>query len=140
MNMTQVELWEITATGLRFSTVATPKVVISRGTQERTTEESSFMRRTIEQSKQTMALVQVTLEEFDLDEDLKVTYAMFNEVDDPSCIIACNLEGDDCAIDEDETLAEYIERVLDDRMCGLPINKELVDSDCHAYGPEKFIK
>ena len=79
-------------------------------------------------------------EEFDLDEDLKVTYAMFNEVDDPSCIIACNLEGDDCAIDEDETLAEYIERVLDDRMCGLPINKELVDSDCHAYGPEKFIK
>ena len=70
MNMTQVELWEITATGLRFSTVATPKVVISRGTQERTTEESSFMRRTIEQSKQTMALVQVTLEEFDLDEQI----------------------------------------------------------------------
>lgn len=70
MDMTQVELWEITATGLRFSSVATPKVVISRGTQERTAEESSFMRRTIEQSKQTMALVQVTLEEFDLDEQI----------------------------------------------------------------------
>ena len=70
MDMTQVELWEITASGLRFSTVATPKVVISRGTQERTSEETSFMRRTIQQSKETMALVQVTMEEFDLDEQI----------------------------------------------------------------------
>ena len=70
MDMTRVELWEITATGLRFSTLATPKVTISRGTQERTSEESSFMRRTIEQAKETMALVQVTMEEFDLDEQI----------------------------------------------------------------------
>ena len=66
--MTRVELWEVTATGIRYSTDATPKVVISRGTQERTSEETSFMRRTIEQSKETMALVQITTEEFDLDE------------------------------------------------------------------------
>lgn len=70
MDMTRVELWEITATGLRFSTDATPKVTISRGTQERTSEETSFMRRTIEQAKETMALVQVTMEEFDLDEQI----------------------------------------------------------------------
>lgn len=68
MDMTRVELWEVTATGIRYSTDATPKVVISRGTQERTSEENSFMRRTIEQSKETMALVQITTEEFDLDE------------------------------------------------------------------------
>lgn len=70
MDMTRVELWEITPTGLKFSISATPKVVISRGTQERTPEESSFMRRTIERSKETMALVQVTMEEFDLDEQI----------------------------------------------------------------------
>ena len=70
MDMTRVELWEVCSTGLRFSTEATPKVVISRGTQERTTEETSFMRRTIERSKETMALVQISMEEFDLDEQI----------------------------------------------------------------------
>lgn len=70
MDMTRVELWEVCSTGLRFSTEATPKVVISRGTQERTSEETSFMRRTIERSKETMALVQVSMEEFDLDEQI----------------------------------------------------------------------
>lgn len=68
MDMTCVELWEVCSTGLRFSTFAVPKMVISRGTQERTSEESSFMRRTIERSKETMALVQVAMEDFDLDE------------------------------------------------------------------------
>ena len=70
MDMTRVELWEVCSTGLRFSTEATPKVVISRGTQERTAEETSFMRRTIARSKETMALVQITMEEFDLDEQI----------------------------------------------------------------------
>jgi hypothetical protein len=83
--------------------------------------------------------------EFDLDEDLKVTYAMFNEVDDPSCIIACklesvNFESDNCDIDEDETLAEYIEHILDNRMSELPTYKEQIDSCANAYGPERFIK
>ena len=70
MDMTTVELWEVCSTGIRFSAVATPKVTICRGTQERTEEESSYMRRTIQQSKETMALVQVTMEEFDLDEKI----------------------------------------------------------------------
>jgi hypothetical protein len=82
--------------------------------------------------------------EFDLDEDLKVTYAMFNEVDDPACIIACtlesvNFESDNCDIDEDETLAEYIEHRLDDRMSELPTYKEQIDSCANAYGPERFL-
>ena len=87
-------------------------------------------------------------EEFDLDEDLKVTYAMFNEVDEPASIIASEIECCDCfglgehcnGIGEDETLAEYIERKLDDRMSELPKYKEQIDSCANAYGPEDFTK
>lgn len=68
MNLTRVELWVETASGLKYSTDATPKVVISRATQERTSEETSFMRRTIEQNKQTMALAQLTMDDFDMSE------------------------------------------------------------------------
>ena len=78
-------------------------------------------------------------EEFDLDEDLKVTYAMFNEVDDPACMIACEIEADNCDIYEDETLAEYIERRLDSRMSGLPTYKEQIETDSTASGPDRFI-
>lgn len=70
LNITSIELWTQEASGLRFSTEATPKVVISRATQERSAEESSFMRRTIEQNKQTMALVQMTMDDFDLSESI----------------------------------------------------------------------
>ncbi|MFA6727376.1 MAG: hypothetical protein WCS17_04045 [Prevotella sp.] len=68
MDMTHVELLEPTASGLKFSAVATPKVSISRATQERTSEESSFMRRTIERSKELMAAIQLDGERFDVDE------------------------------------------------------------------------
>lgn len=87
-------------------------------------------------------------EEFGLEEDLKVTYAMFNAVDDTADIIANQIECDDCfglgehcnGICEDETLAEYIERRLDDRMSELPKYKEQIDSCANAYGPEDFMK
>lgn len=68
MDMTKIELWEVTASGLKYSTNATPKVVISRATQERTTEETSFMRRTIDLNKETMALLQLSTNDFDLNE------------------------------------------------------------------------
>lgn len=70
MDMTHIELLEPTASGLKFSAVATPKVIISRATQERTPEESSFMRRTIDKSKELMAAVQLDGERFDLDEQI----------------------------------------------------------------------
>lgn len=70
MDMTRVELWEETAGGLKYSTAATPRVDIGRGTQERTTEETSFMRRTINLNKESMALIQITTEDFDLSEDI----------------------------------------------------------------------
>lgn len=67
--MTHIELWEVLANNeLRYSTDATPKVSICRGTQERTEEQTSYMRRAIEQSKETMGLLQIATEEFDLDE------------------------------------------------------------------------
>jgi len=70
MDMTHIELLELTASGLKFSAVATPKVTISRATQERTPEESSFMRRTIDRSKELMAAIQLDGERFDLDEQI----------------------------------------------------------------------
>ena len=72
MDMTRVELWEETPTGLRYSTDATPRISISRATQERTEEETSYMRRTIELNKATMGLVQLTMEDFDLEEQIAV--------------------------------------------------------------------
>ena len=68
MDMTRVELWCNTATGAKYSATATPKVTVSRATQERTPEEGSFMRRTIERNKETMAAIQLEGERFDLDE------------------------------------------------------------------------
>lgn len=68
VDMTHVELWESTSTGLKYSAMATPKVVISRATQERTPEETSIMRRTIEQNKAMMGAIQLEGERFDLDE------------------------------------------------------------------------
>lgn len=76
MDMTQVELWEVTASGLKYSASATPRIVISRATQERTAEESSFMRRSVNLNKETMALVQLSTEDFDLDE--KIAAELFN--------------------------------------------------------------
>lgn len=70
MDMTRIELWRNTATGPKYSATATPKVSISRATQERTPEESSFMRLTIDRNKDVMAAIQLEGERFDLDEQI----------------------------------------------------------------------
>lgn len=70
MDMTRIELWRNTATGPKYSATATPKVSISRATQERTPEESSFMRHTIDRNKDVMAAIQLEGERFDLDEQI----------------------------------------------------------------------
>ena len=68
--MTCVELWAVTATGLKYSTMATPKVTIARDTQTRTEEETSHMRRTLEHNKVMLAMVQMEGEQFDVDESI----------------------------------------------------------------------
>lgn len=70
MDMTRIELWRNTATGPKYSATATPKVSISRATQERTPEESSFMRHTFDRNKDVMAAIQLEGERFDLDEQI----------------------------------------------------------------------
>lgn len=70
MDMTRIELWRNTATGPKYSATATPKVTISRATQERTPEESSFMRHTIERNKEVMAAIHLEGERFDLDQQI----------------------------------------------------------------------
>lgn len=68
MDMTRIELWTVTSSGLKYSIMATPKVTVSRATQERATEDTSFIFRTIEQNRQIMAAIQLEGERFDLDE------------------------------------------------------------------------
>lgn len=70
MDMTHIELWAVTSTGLKYSATATPKVTVSRATQERDTEDTSFIFRTIEQNRQIMAAIQLEGERFDLDESI----------------------------------------------------------------------
>ncbi|MDD3040925.1 hypothetical protein [Bacteroides sp.] len=70
MDMTRIELWEVTSGGLKYSTTATPKVTVSRATQERTTGDTSFIFRTIEQNRLIMAAIQLEGERFDLDEHI----------------------------------------------------------------------
>lgn len=70
MDMTHIELWRNTATGAKYSTTATPKITISRATQERKAEDSGFMRNTIELNKEMMAAIQLEGERFDLDEQI----------------------------------------------------------------------
>lgn len=70
IDMTRIELWRNTVTGPKYSATATPKVSISRATQERTPEESSFMRLTIDRNKDVMAAIQLEGERFDLDEQI----------------------------------------------------------------------
>lgn len=70
MDLTRIELWEPTASGLKYSAMATPKVGVSRATQEQTHEDRSFIFRTIEQNRQIMAAIQLEGERFDLDEQI----------------------------------------------------------------------
>lgn len=74
-------------------------------------------------------------DEFDcLVKDMEVTYSLYNLVDDTADLIAND------EIDEDTTLAEYIEAKLDARMNFLPRWQEQCDIEAAGYGPMDFIK
>lgn len=70
LELTRIELWEELKDGLRYSATATPRVVIARGTQERTEEQTQYMRHVIEENKRMMGYLQMTTEEFDLEEQI----------------------------------------------------------------------
>ncbi len=73
-DMTMVELWEVTATGLRFATEATPKLSIFRNIQERDEDENIMMRAQIESNARTRALAHFTMEDFDINEMINPEY------------------------------------------------------------------
>lgn len=69
-DMTLVELWHETASGLKWAARATPKVCIHRACQEQTPEERRFMRAQLEANKTTRAAMKFQMEDFDLDEQI----------------------------------------------------------------------
>ena len=78
-----------------------------------------------------------------LDADLKVTYTMYVKGDEPSDIIADCLADEIEAgnVSEDETLADFIENVLDGRIQALPDEPyEYENRDSIKYYPEEILR
>lgn len=69
-NMTRIELWQMTATGIKYSATATPKVTIHRATQERTADENRILFRQLEENRRVRAAMYIT------NEDLAAEFGM----------------------------------------------------------------
>jgi len=78
MDMTHIELFEQTASGMKYRATATPKVSVSRATQEQTSEDRSLIVRTIQLSKEVLANVQLEGEDFDLSEKIAAEFFDFS--------------------------------------------------------------
>jgi len=78
MDMTHIELYERTASGTKYRATATPKVVVSRATQEQMFEDRSHIVRSINLSKEILAKVQLEGEDFDLSEKIAAEFFDFS--------------------------------------------------------------
>lgn len=78
MDMTHIELYEKTASGSKYRATATPRVVVSRATQEQTFEDRSHIVRSINLSKEILANVQLEGEDFDLSEQIAAEFFDFS--------------------------------------------------------------
>lgn len=78
MDMTHIELFEQTASGMKYRATATPKVSVSRATQEQTSEDRSLIVRTIQLSKEVLANVQLEGEDFDISEKIAAEFFDFS--------------------------------------------------------------
>ncbi len=81
MNFDTVELWKATAQGKVYSTTAVTKFSIARGTQQRTSDENSHMRKQLERNNELMAALQITSEEFDIDEKIAAELFQLSTLD-----------------------------------------------------------
>ena len=81
MDMTHIELYERTASGTKYRATATPKVVVSRATQEQMFEDRSHIVRSINLSKEILAKVQLEGEDFDLSEKIAAEFFDFSTPD-----------------------------------------------------------
>lgn len=73
-DMTHIELWAVTSTGLKYAAIATPKVKIHRATQERTEEENRNMYSQLAENRRTRALMQIAAEELVSEERMGEAY------------------------------------------------------------------
>lgn len=62
-NMTRIELWQVTDTGLKYAATATPKVKIHRATQERTEEENAILFAQLDANKRAKAAQYIAAED-----------------------------------------------------------------------------
>ncbi|MCD7926676.1 MAG: hypothetical protein LUI85_19150 [Bacteroides sp.] len=62
-DMTRIELWQVTETGLKYAATATPKVAIHRATQERTEEENAILFSQLDANKRTKAAQYIAAED-----------------------------------------------------------------------------
>ncbi len=77
-NMTNIELWQVTDTGLKYAAIATPKVKIHRATQERTEEENEILFAQLDANKRTKAAQYIAAEDLFAEECMTEGYYKLN--------------------------------------------------------------
>lgn len=77
-DMTRIELWKPTASGLVFAAVATPKVSIHRATADRAEEEDALLFAQLRANEQARVAMHIASEEMLLDECAGEAYAKLN--------------------------------------------------------------
>lgn len=73
-DMTHIELWLVTSTGLKYAAIATPKVKIHRATQDRTEEENHTLYGQLAENRRTRAVMQLASEDLTLEECMGEAY------------------------------------------------------------------
>lgn len=77
-NMTHIELWQVTDTGLKYTAIATPKVKIHRATQERTEQENDILFSQLDANKRTKAAQYIAAEDLFAEECMTEGYYKLN--------------------------------------------------------------
>lgn len=62
-NMTRIELWQLTDSGIKYVATATPKISIHRATQERTDNENRILFKQLEENRRVRAAMYIANEE-----------------------------------------------------------------------------
>lgn len=73
-DMTHIELWQVTDTGLKYAAIATPKVKIHRATQERTEQENAILFSQLDANKRTKAAQYIAAEDLFAEECMTEGY------------------------------------------------------------------
>ncbi|MGL4518421.1 MAG: hypothetical protein ACRCUJ_01615 [Phocaeicola sp.] len=73
-DMTSVELYKVTTTGMKFAAVATPKVSIHRATQERTEEENEYLYKQLKANERTKAAQYLATEDLARESDMSEAF------------------------------------------------------------------